>query len=101
MAIPTKTIKKNKNLEPGTGRKRKLKNFQLAMGLRANWADMDSGVLYHIQEYCDALEDKTIPDDKKPEKIRMTDLKTGKELGWAVPEIIEEKMKDPEPDPRY
>ena len=71
------------------------------MGLGANWVDQDEGVVYHIQEYQEALKNPKIPKDQKPTAIRMTDMKTGKELGWADEYLVAQKMKDPEPDPRY
>lgn len=100
--FPMKNIKKNKHLEPGSsGRRRKLDNFKTALALGSNWVDLDAGVIYHIQEYAEALHDPRIPKDKKPTKIHMTRLKDGADLGWADEAIVAEKMKDPEPDPRY
>ena len=48
----------------------------------------------------DAMHDPKIPKDK-PLQIRMTRVSDGKELGWADEWLVAEKMKDPEPDPRY
>ena len=97
-----KTIRKNKHLEPNSsGRKRKLGNFQFALSLGANWVDQDKGNVYHIQEYYEALHDPKIPQDKKPTKIRMTSLKDNSEVGWVDEYTVAERMKDPEPDPRY
>ena len=97
-----RTLRKNVHAEPGSsGIKRKTDNFKLALGLMADWADLDSGIIYHIQEYAEALHDSKIPKDKKPTKIRMTKLNTGEDLGWADETVVMEKMKDPEPDPRY
>lgn len=84
-----------------SGKKRRLNNFKMALGMQANWADMDTDTLYHIQEYADALHNPKIPKDKKPTKIRMTRLSTGEEIGWVDEYTVAEKMKDPEPDPRY
>lgn len=97
-----KIIRKNKRAEPmSSGKKRKLNNFKLAVGIGSNWVDMDSGVMYMIQEYSEMLHDPKIPKDQKPTKIRMVEYKTGKDLGWADEVDVAKKMKDPEPDPRY
>ena len=91
-----------KKAEPmSSGRNRKLNNFKTALGLMSNWVDLDKGIVYHIQEYAEALRNPAIPADKKPDKIRMTNYKTGEDLGYVSIYLIEEKMKDPEPDPRY
>lgn len=95
-------IKKNKRLEPqSSGRKRKLDNFKLAFGMGTNWVDLDTGIMYMIQEYSEMIHDPKIPKDQKPTRIRMVEYKTGKDLGWVDEQTVEEKMKDPEPDPRY
>ena len=79
--------------------KHKANNFKFAMGMGINWADLDRGCMYMIQEYYEKMNDPTIPPDKKPKKIRIMSLDGLTELGSAEPEIIEERMKDPEPDP--
>jgi hypothetical protein len=84
-----------------SGKKRKLDNFKMALGMMSDWIDMDTGIHYHIQEYAEALHNPRIPADQKPTKIRMTKYKTGEEIGWIDEYLIAEKMKDPEPDPRY
>lgn len=100
--FPEKHINRNKPTEPrSSGKIRKMENFKFAMGLGANWIDQDTKIMYHIQEYYDALHDPKIPNDKKPTKIRMTNYQTGEELGWVDEYLVAEKMKDPEPDPRY
>lgn len=100
--FPQRNIKKNKHVEPGSsGKIRKLDNFKFALGTGSNWVDLDAGVMYHIQEYYEAMHDPKIPADKKPKAIHMTDIKTGADLGWADEWLVAEKMKDPEPDPRY
>jgi len=97
-----RVIRKNKTVIPGSsGKRRKMDNFKLAVGMGVNWIDMDSGIMYMIQEYSDALHDPKIPEDKKPTKIRMVRYWDGKDLGWADETLVEQKMKDPEPDPRY
>lgn len=95
-------IKHKNTAVPGSsGKKRKMDNYKFALGLGANWIDQDNNIMYMIQEYSDAIHDPKIPKDKKPTKIRMVDIKTGKDIGWADDWVIAEKMKDPEPDPRY
>jgi len=95
-------IRKNKKAEPGSsGNYRKFNNFKTAIGIGVNWIDLDSGIMYHIQEYSEALHDPKIPKDKKPTGIKMTNYKTGEVLGWADEDLVAEKMKDPEPDSRY
>ncbi len=93
---------RNKTAKPqSSGKRRRLDNFKTAVGLGVNWMDMDTGIMYHIQEYSEALHDPKIPKDKKPTKIKMSNIMTGEELGWADEYTVAEKMKDPEPDPRY
>ena len=100
--FPQRNIKLNKSTEPrSSGKIRKMENYKFAFGMGANWIDQDTGIMYHIQEYYEALHDPKIPKDKKPTKIRMTNYKTGEELGYIDENLIAEKMKDPEPDPRY
>ena len=100
--MPQRNIKKRTHTEPmSSGKYRKLDNFKTAMGMGANWIDQDSGIMYHIQDYYEALHDPHIPKDQKPTKIHMTNYKTGEDLGWADEWFVAEKMRDPEPDPRY
>lgn len=97
-----RNIRRNKHAEPGSsGKRRKLNNFKLAVGMGVNWVDMDTGIMYMIQEYSEMLHDPKVPDDQKPTKIRMVKYKTGEDLGWEDETVVEQKMKDPEPDPRY
>ena len=92
----------NKKAIPGSsGKIRRLQNFKMALGMGANWIDQDSGIMYHIQEYYEALHDPKIPKDQKPTQIRITNYKTGEDLGYVDEVFVAEKMKDPEPDPRY
>ena len=69
--------------------------------MEVNWVDMDSGIMYMIQEYAEKLHDRRIPADQKPTKIRTERYKTGEDLGYVDAAIVEQRMKDPEPDPRY
>ena len=97
-----RTIRKNNIAIPGSsGKRRKMDNFKLAVGMGVNWVDMDTGIMYMIQEYADALHDPKIPKDKKPTKIRMVRVKDNTDLGMVDETVVEQKMKDPEPDPRY
>lgn len=98
----TRTIKKNRKAEPGSsGKRRKMNNFRTAVGLEANWIDMDTGIMYMIQEYAEALHNPKIPKDQKPTKVRMVKYKTGEDLGYEDETLVEMKMQDPEPDPKY
>lgn len=97
-----RTIRKNKTAIPGSsGNRRKMNNFKTAVGMGANWVDMDTGIIYMIQEYAEALHNPKIPKDRKPTKIRMVKYKTGEDLGYADETLVALKMDDPEPDPRY
>ena len=97
-----KTIRKNKHAEPGSsGKKRKTDHFRMAVGMGVNWVDMNTGIMYMIQEYAEALHNPKIPKEKKPTKIRMMNYRTGEDLGYADETVVEMRMRDPEPDPRY
>ncbi len=97
-----RTIRKNRSAVPGSsGKRRKMNNFKTAVGMGANWVDMDTGIIYMIQEYAEALHNPKIPADQKPTQIRMIEYKTGKDLGYADETVVEMRMADPEPDPRY
>ena len=100
--FPTRNIRRNKHAEPGSsGKIRRLDNFKMAIGMGANWIDQDSGIMYHIQDYYESLHDPKIKKEAKPTKIKMTNIKTGEVIGWADEYEVAERMKDPEPDPRY
>jgi len=86
---------------PMARKEKKMSNYKFALGYGMNWVDLDTGILYHIQEFKEALDDSKIPKDKKPTKIRMTKVSDGSEIGFEDPIIVEKKMKDPPPDPRY
>lgn len=86
---------------PAARKEKKMNNFDFALGYGMNWVDLDTGVLYHIQEYKEALNDPKIPKNSKPTKIRMTKVSDGSLIGWEDPFIVKKKMKDPPPDPRY
>lgn len=81
--------------------KRKQNNFKFAMGMGTNWADLDRGLMYMIQEYKEAQDDPMIPKNQKPAKIRVCRISDGSLVEMVAPEIVEERMKDPEPDPKY
>ena len=82
-------------------RKRPADNFKLALGMGTNWVDLDKGRIYMIQEYKEKLDDPSIPKDKKPTKIKVTAMDGETIIEEVSPEIVEERMKDPEPDPKY
>lgn len=97
-----RTFRKHGEAEPGSsGRKRKTDNFKLALGMGSNFVDLDRGVTYMIQEYAEAIRDPKIPKDRKPTKIRVVSNKTGNDVEWIDEWMAQERMKDPEPDPRY
>lgn len=97
-----RVIRKNKTTVQGSsGKRRKFDNFKTAVGLGSNWVDLDTGIMYMIQEYSEAIHNPRIPKDQKPTKIRMVNYRTGEDLGYADEAVVEQKMKDPEPDPRY
>lgn len=82
-------------------KKRTANNFRFALGTGSDFTDLDKKWKYMIHEYYEQMNNPDIPKSKKPTKIRVTDLEGKKTLEWLEPEIIEERMKDPEPDPRY
>ena len=82
-------------------RKHKADNFELALGMGVNWVDLDAQRMYMIQEYKEALDNPEIPKDKKPTKIKIMAMDGETLLGDISPEALKEKMKDPEPDPKY
>lgn len=82
-------------------KKRKANNFKFALGIGVNWVDIDKQRIYMIQEYYEKMNDPTIPPDKKPTKIRVMAMDGKTQLDYVEPEIVEERMKDPEPDKRY
>ena len=81
--------------------KHEVNNFKFALGMGMNWVDLDKNCMYMIQEYSEKLNDPTIPESQKPKKIRIMNLDGTVELGAVEPEIIEERMKDPDADPKY
>lgn len=78
-------------------KKHELKNYDFCYGMKANWVDMDTGKMYHIQEYREAIDR-----GEHPKGIRVT--KWGNEnetLEYVGEYTVRERMKDPEPDPKY
>lgn len=78
-------------------KKHEMRNYDFCYGAGVNWYDMEKGQMYHIQEYKEALEK-----GERPKGIRVTiggDIQ--KTVEWIDPVVCEERMKDPEPDPRY
>ena len=82
-------------------KKRQLNNFKFALGMGLNWCDIDRGLMYMIQEYKEKMDNPEIPTSQKPKKIRIVKMSDGTEVEALEPEIIEERMKDPDIDPRY
>ena len=78
-------------------KKSELRNFDFCSGMGVNWVDMDSGRMYHIQEYKEAMDR-----GENPQKIRVTTYSDpNTTIEWLDPMIVKERMEDPEPDPRY
>lgn len=78
-------------------KKHEMKNYDFCYGMGVNWVDMDKGKIYYIQEYREAIDRGELPKGIKvayysdPEKI----------IEVVDPYVVKERMKDPEPDPRY
>lgn len=78
-------------------KKHELRNYDFCYGLGVNWVDLEHGKFYHIQEYREAIDR-----GEKPEKIRVSSYSDPDgTLEWVDPIIVKERMKDPDPDPRY
>ena len=79
-------------------KKHELKNYDFCYGMSANWVDMDTGKIYHIQEYREAIDR-----GEQPAGIRVTKWNdpTQKTVEIVGEYTVRERMKDPEPDPRY
>jgi len=78
-------------------KKHELRNYDFCYGMGVNWYDMSNGLMYHIQEYREAIDR-----GEQPQGIRVTvggDI--SKTVEWVNEYAIRERMKDPEPDPRY
>ena len=77
-------------------RKHPMRNYDFCYGMGANWIDVDTGKMYHIQEYREAIER-----GEQPKGIRVTKGDSDEVLEWVGEYTLRERMKDPEPDPRY
>lgn len=78
-------------------KKHELKNFDFCYGMKANWVDMDKGLMYHIQEYKEAIDR-----GEAPKGIRVTKWGNPADtIEWVDEFIVRERMKDQEPDPKY
>lgn len=79
-------------------KKHEMKNYDFCYGMGVNWVDMDTGKMYHIQEYREKIEK-----GEHPEGIRVSRWDDpNKTCIEVVGEYtLRERMKDPEPDPRY
>ena len=79
-------------------KKHELRNYDFCYGMGVNWVDMDRGKMYHIQEYKEAIEHGEIPKGIRVTKWDDPEQKTIEYVGEFT---LRERMKDPEPDPRY
>ena len=78
-------------------KKHELKNYDFCYGMKANWVDMETGRMYHIQEYREAIDRGEIP-----KGIRVTQWgDPEKTLEWIDEYTLRQRMTDPEPDPKY
>lgn len=78
-------------------RKHPLKNYDFCYGMGVNWCDMGTGKIYYIQTYREAV-DK----GENPKGISVANMAEPDKIIEVVdPYIVQERMKDPEPDPRY
>ena len=78
-------------------KKHELNNYDFCYGMKVNWVDMNTGKLYYIQEYAEAVER-----GEKPKGIKVAYTNdTDHILEVLDPVVVRERMKDPEPDPRY
>jgi len=80
-----------------TRKKHEMRDYDFCYGAGVNFYDLEKGVMYHIQEYKEAFES-----GQNPKGIRVTqggDINNT--IEWVDPVILKERMKDPDPDPRY
>lgn len=78
-------------------KKHEMRNYDFCYGLGVNWYDIAKGHMYHIQEYKEAVEK-----GEKPKGVRVSiGGDESKTIEWVDPYILRERMRDPEPDPRY
>lgn len=78
-------------------KKHSMRNYDFCYGAGVNWYDLDRGLMYHIQDYKEAIEK-----GENPKGIRVT---RGGNLSNTVefidPVICRMRMEDTDPDPRY
>ena len=78
-------------------RKHRMDHFDFCYGSGTNWVDMNTGLMYHIQEYKERKEK-----GEDVDKIRVTRWDIPNSEQEPVSEMkLREIMEDPEPDPRY
>lgn len=79
-------------------KKTPMENFKFCVGSACNYVDMETGKMYHIQEYAEEIRK-----GKDPDKIKVTywDNANGPALEYVTPEQMKDIMADKEPDPRY
>ena len=78
-------------------KKHEMRNYDVCYGAGVNFYDLEKGVMYHIQEYKEANEK-----GEHPKGIRVTrggDI--NQTIEWVQPEVLQDRMADPDPDPRY
>lgn len=75
-----------------------MRNYEFCYGMKANWVDMRTGKMYHIQEYREAIDR-----GEKPKGIRISKWDDPKQenIGYIGEYELRDLMRDPEPDPRY
>ncbi len=79
-------------------KKRPMSNYDFCYGGGINWCDMETGKMYMIQEYREACDRGETPDGIRVVLWGDPEQKT---IEVIDPYILKERMKDPEPDPRY
>lgn len=78
-------------------KKHEMRNYDFCYGAGVNFYDLEKGVMYHIQEYKEAIEK-----GEHPKGIRVSQGgNINQTLEWVQPEILQDRMADPDPDPRY
>ena len=78
-------------------RKHEMRSYDFCYGAGVNFYDLERGLMYHIQEYKEDLEK-----GEHPKGIRVSrggDI--NQTIEWIQPEILRDRMEDPDPDPRY
>lgn len=78
-------------------KKHAMRNYDFCYGAGVNYYDLEKGLMYHIQEYKEAIEK-----GEHPKGIRVSQYGNIKNtIEWVDPVILADRMQDPPPDPRY